>query len=216
MTDHRPRLRRMMALRIDRRLQGRVDPSDVIQEALIDAARRLPEYAKNPSMPFYLWLRFLTGQRLMEQHRRHLGAGPRRRPRDFALSRRISRKRRPPTWRPISWASSAPPARPRSASNKRFACRRRSTRWSRSTARSWPCGTSSSSSNGEAAEVLEPRQVGRQQTLHSRTGAIEGCAAGDAGLRFAGALALTRSAISPWPTNPPPTAIRSSNWPIRS
>ena len=38
---HRPRLRRMVALRLDRRLQGRLDPSDVIQEAYLDAARRL-------------------------------------------------------------------------------------------------------------------------------------------------------------------------------
>src|SRR5882724_3602227 len=66
MTEHRARLRRMVALRMDRRLQGRVDPSDVLQESYIDAARRLPEYAKNPAMPFYLWMRFLAGQRLME------------------------------------------------------------------------------------------------------------------------------------------------------
>src|SRR3954447_16364237 len=70
----RDRLRRMVALRLDRRLQGRVDPSDIIQESFIDAARRLPEYVKNPSIPFFIWLRRLTGQRLLEQHRRHLGA----------------------------------------------------------------------------------------------------------------------------------------------
>jgi RNA polymerase sigma-70 factor (ECF subfamily) len=64
----------MVALRLDQRLQGRVDPSDVIQESALDAARRLPEYAQNPTLPFYLWLRYLTGQRVMEQHRRHLGA----------------------------------------------------------------------------------------------------------------------------------------------
>jgi RNA polymerase sigma-70 factor (ECF subfamily) len=75
----------MVALRLDRRLQGRVDPSDVIQEALIDAARRLPDYARNPSMPFFLWLRFLTGQRLLEQHRRHLGTKARNAGREIAL-----------------------------------------------------------------------------------------------------------------------------------
>jgi RNA polymerase sigma-70 factor, ECF subfamily len=87
MGDHRARLRRMVALRLDRRLQGRVDPSDVIQEACIDAARRLAEYAKNPAMPFYLWLRFLAGQRLMEQHRRHLGAQARDAGREISLYR---------------------------------------------------------------------------------------------------------------------------------
>jgi RNA polymerase sigma-70 factor (ECF subfamily) len=87
MTDHRPRLRRMIALRMDRRLKGRLDPSDVIQESLIDAARRLPEYAKEPAMPFFLWLRYLTGQRLMEQHRKHFGAQVRDVGREISLYR---------------------------------------------------------------------------------------------------------------------------------
>src|SRR4051812_19263857 len=74
---YRARLRRMVALRLDPRLQGRVDPSDVIQEACLDASRRLPEYRDEPAVPFYLWLRFLVGQRVLEQHRRHLGAAAR-------------------------------------------------------------------------------------------------------------------------------------------
>ena len=57
---------------MDRRLQGRVDPSDVLQEAFLDFANRLPEYAENDSFPFFLWLRMLTGQRLMQVHRFHL------------------------------------------------------------------------------------------------------------------------------------------------
>jgi RNA polymerase sigma-70 factor, ECF subfamily len=71
---HRERLRRMIALRLDRRLQGRIDPSDVIQEAYLEATARLAEYLRNPSMPFFLWLRFLTGQKLVTLHRHHLGA----------------------------------------------------------------------------------------------------------------------------------------------
>jgi WD40 repeat protein len=55
----RDRLRRMVALRLDRRLQGRIDPSDVIQESYIEASARLPEYVENPVMPFFLWLRFI-------------------------------------------------------------------------------------------------------------------------------------------------------------
>ncbi len=70
---YRDRLRRMVKLRLDRRLQGRVDPSDVLQEAYLDVARRAADYAANPTMPFYLWLRFLTGQRLLAIHRQHLG-----------------------------------------------------------------------------------------------------------------------------------------------
>ncbi len=71
---YRPRLRSMVRLRLDRRLQGRIDPSDVLQEAFIDFNRRFPEYARNPAVPFYLWLRGLTGQRLIDLHRMHLGA----------------------------------------------------------------------------------------------------------------------------------------------
>ena len=70
---HRNRLRRMVALRMDRRLQGRIDPSDVIQEAYLEASARLAEYLRNPSMPFFLWLRFLAGQKLVTLHRHHLG-----------------------------------------------------------------------------------------------------------------------------------------------
>ncbi|HKB35371.1 MAG TPA: sigma-70 family RNA polymerase sigma factor [Gemmataceae bacterium] len=73
-TRYRDRLRALVRLRLDRRLQGRLDPSDVVQEAYLDYARRLPEYARNPTMPFYLWLRFLAGQRLIDLHRHHLGA----------------------------------------------------------------------------------------------------------------------------------------------
>jgi RNA polymerase sigma-70 factor (ECF subfamily) len=71
---HRNRLEQMVRLRLDRRLQGRLDPDDVLQEAYLDVVRRFPEYAADPSMPFYLWLRFLTGQRLIDLHRQHLGA----------------------------------------------------------------------------------------------------------------------------------------------
>src|SRR5262245_34779450 len=71
---HRGRLRRMVRLRLDRRLQGRVDPSDVLQEAQVDVLRRAAEYAAKPDMPPFLWLRFLTGQRLLAMHHQHLGA----------------------------------------------------------------------------------------------------------------------------------------------
>lgn len=72
--QHRERLRRMVALRLDRRLQGRIDPSDVIQETYLEAAVRLPDYVRAPSMPFFLWLRFLTGQKIATLQRHHMGA----------------------------------------------------------------------------------------------------------------------------------------------
>jgi RNA polymerase sigma-70 factor (ECF subfamily) len=60
-------------LRLDRRLQGRLDPADVLQETYLDVARRFPEYVADPALPFFLWLRLLTGQKLIDLHRQHLG-----------------------------------------------------------------------------------------------------------------------------------------------
>src|SRR5689334_8639266 len=71
---HRGRLRQMVRLRLDRRLQGRLDPSDVLQDAFLDFTRRVGEYDPAAGPPFYLWLRSLTGQRLVDLHRHHLGA----------------------------------------------------------------------------------------------------------------------------------------------
>jgi RNA polymerase sigma-70 factor (ECF subfamily) len=84
---HRQRLRRMVTLRLDQRLQGRIDASDVIQEAFLEASQRLPEYVQQPAMPFFLWLRFLTGQKLLELHRHHLGAQMRDAGREVSLYR---------------------------------------------------------------------------------------------------------------------------------
>jgi RNA polymerase sigma-70 factor (ECF subfamily) len=70
---HRGRLEQMVRLRFDRRLQGRLDPADVLQEAFLEFARRLPEYIAQSTLPFYLWLRLLTGQKLAALHRHHLG-----------------------------------------------------------------------------------------------------------------------------------------------
>jgi RNA polymerase sigma-70 factor (ECF subfamily) len=84
---HRARLRRMLALRLDLRLRGRVDPSDVIQETFLEATERLPDYLREPSMPFFLWLRFLAGQRVLIAHRRHLGARQRDAGREVSLFR---------------------------------------------------------------------------------------------------------------------------------
>ena len=71
---HRKRLREMVALRMDRRLRARVDPSDVVQEALTEAMQQLSDYLRDRPLPFYPWLRQLTWERLIEVHRRHLYA----------------------------------------------------------------------------------------------------------------------------------------------
>jgi RNA polymerase sigma-70 factor (ECF subfamily) len=84
---HRPRLRRMVQLRLDRRLQGRIDPSDVLQEAYLEYSRSLAEYQRHPEVPFFLWLRFLTGRKLQALHRHHLGTHLRDAGREVSLHR---------------------------------------------------------------------------------------------------------------------------------
>jgi RNA polymerase sigma-70 factor, ECF subfamily len=70
--QHRDRLRRMVELRLDWRLRGRLDASDVLQEAYLEFARSLAGYLQNPEIPFYLWLRFITSRKLHTLHRHHL------------------------------------------------------------------------------------------------------------------------------------------------
>ncbi len=84
--SYRGRLQRMIALRMDPRVQGRLDPSDVVQEAYVEAARCLSRYAEQQNVPFYLWLRLLAGQRLAKAHREHLGAAMRTAQREVSIA----------------------------------------------------------------------------------------------------------------------------------
>jgi RNA polymerase sigma-70 factor (ECF subfamily) len=77
LASHRDRLRRMVRVYLDRRVAARVDPSDVIQEALAEAARKLPAYLRDRPLPFYPWLRRIAWERLVKIHRTHLRAGMR-------------------------------------------------------------------------------------------------------------------------------------------
>ncbi|MBI4603535.1 MAG: sigma-70 family RNA polymerase sigma factor [Planctomycetes bacterium] len=74
---HREALRRMVELRLDRAEAARVDASDVLQETLLEASRRLPEYLRDPAMPFHLWIRHIARDRIIDAHRRHRAAGRR-------------------------------------------------------------------------------------------------------------------------------------------
>jgi len=82
---HRDRLRRTVTLRLDPRLRGRIDPSDVLQEASLDLLRRAEQYAAHPVMSPTRWLRWITGQRLLALHRRHLRARRRAAGQEVAL-----------------------------------------------------------------------------------------------------------------------------------
>jgi RNA polymerase sigma-70 factor (ECF subfamily) len=74
---HRQRLRRMIAVRLDRRVAGRADASDVLQEALTAAAEQMPDYLRRRPLPFYPWLRQIAWQHVAQLHRRHLHAAKR-------------------------------------------------------------------------------------------------------------------------------------------
>src|SRR5262249_34008405 len=70
---HRDRLRRMVELRMDARLQGRVDASDVLQDAFLDAGTQLDTFLRGSELSAFLWLRLVVSQRLSKYHRQHLG-----------------------------------------------------------------------------------------------------------------------------------------------
>lgn len=68
---HRPAIRRLIDMRLDQALKRRVDASDIIQDVMIEAHRRLEKYMENPVMPFHLWLRQIAKDRIIDMHRRH-------------------------------------------------------------------------------------------------------------------------------------------------
>jgi RNA polymerase sigma-70 factor (ECF subfamily) len=84
---YRDRLKRMVHLRLSRRLSGRVDDSDIVQEAYLDISKKLPDYVKAPELPLFLWMRHITGLKLTEVHRRHLGSQLRDADREVSLHR---------------------------------------------------------------------------------------------------------------------------------
>jgi len=82
---HRESIRRMIDKRMDRLVQRRVDASDIVQDVLIEANRRLGDYLANPTMPFQLWLRHMARDRLIDAHRRHRVASNRSLDRETSL-----------------------------------------------------------------------------------------------------------------------------------
>lgn len=85
LSRHRDRLQRMVRLRMNPRLQGRLDASDIVQDAFVEITRRLADYLQEPKLPFFVWLRHMTGLKLTEVHRRHLGTEKRDARRELSL-----------------------------------------------------------------------------------------------------------------------------------
>lgn len=71
---YRERLLRMITLRLDGRLLSKIDSEDILQEAFLVAARRVGEYLEEPTVPFFVWLRQIASQVLVDTHRRYLDA----------------------------------------------------------------------------------------------------------------------------------------------
>ncbi|MEX2287057.1 MAG: sigma-70 family RNA polymerase sigma factor [Planctomycetaceae bacterium] len=88
MDRHRAALARMVQLRLDAAIAGRIDASDVVQDVLIEAHRRLADYLRDPPMPFHLWLRQLAKDQVIDMHRRHRGAQRRSVDREHRLTDR--------------------------------------------------------------------------------------------------------------------------------
>lgn len=82
---HRAALRRLIGLRIDPALGRRLDASDIVQDVLLEADRRLVDYLAAAKMPFHLWLRCLARDRLIDAHRHHRRAARRSLDREQAL-----------------------------------------------------------------------------------------------------------------------------------
>ena len=139
---YRDYLRRMVASRLDRRLAPRLDPSDIVQETLADAAGRMDDYLRNPTLPFFGWLRLIAGEHIRDAHRRHLFAQRRSITRESPgarIHRRIGRRARPP----VDGARHQPEQPPGPPGALRTGQGGPGDPVAARTARSWRCGTSS-------------------------------------------------------------------------
>ena len=73
LTEHQERLLRMVSFRMDRRLRGRIDAADVVQDVFAEASAHREVYFRAPTVPLFLWLRGVVSNKLLELHRHHLG-----------------------------------------------------------------------------------------------------------------------------------------------
>ena len=86
-SQYEEKLQRMVRFRLDRRLYGRVDTADVMQDVWMEASRRIEDYTSNPAVPFFIWVRQIAWQLIIDLHRRHLGAQKRNVSQEVSLSK---------------------------------------------------------------------------------------------------------------------------------
>lgn len=89
LSHYGPRLRNMVSFRMDQHLQGRVDPSDVLQEAFLELAAKLDEFKTKKTMSFFVWIRLVTMERLLRFHREHLTTQKRDARRELSIDRQL-------------------------------------------------------------------------------------------------------------------------------
>jgi len=86
-SQYEEKLQRMVRFRLDRRLYGRVDTADVMQDVWMEASRRIEDYTSNPAVPFFIWVRQIAWQLIIDLHRRHLGAQKRNVSQEVSLAK---------------------------------------------------------------------------------------------------------------------------------
>ena len=86
-SQYEEKLQRMVRFRLDRRLYGRVDTADVMQDVWMEASRRIEDYTSNPAVPFFIWVRQIAWQIIIDLHRRHLGAQKRNVSQEVSLAK---------------------------------------------------------------------------------------------------------------------------------
>lgn len=87
---NRDRLLRMVSIRMDRRLSGRVDEADVLQEAYLTLSQKIDNFAEYPDMSPYVWMRLTVNDRLIALHRKHIQAGKRDARREVSMSQKAN------------------------------------------------------------------------------------------------------------------------------
>jgi RNA polymerase sigma-70 factor (ECF subfamily) len=115
---HRPRIRAMLAVRMDPRLQARIDPSDLVQETMTEAHKRLDAYLRNRPLPFYPWLRQIAIDRVIAEHRRHIRADKRAVGREVHSALDLTNQSTAALARRLASSASAPSARLRREDNR--------------------------------------------------------------------------------------------------
>jgi RNA polymerase sigma-70 factor, ECF subfamily len=74
LNSQRDALTRFIAARLDKRVAARLDAADLVQDVLIEAAAKLPDFLENRPIAFRAWLQRLALECLSHSRRTHIRA----------------------------------------------------------------------------------------------------------------------------------------------